>query len=116
MAWVLMVTDVKPGPSIEGTIAHPRNIVRNEIISQTIALIGRAPHVSGCGMDRKADAVADARSKDAWILSVGIESQHRCAIGLVAPTRAQRMLTAPPLQASRRSTHPLRIIARRAHR
>src|ERR1700691_2079273 len=99
VAWVLMVADVEPGPSIEGSFTHPGDIVRDKIVAQPIALIGRAPYVRGDRMNGETDAVANTGGEDAGILAVGIECQHGCAIGFIAPACAQRMPIAPRWQA-----------------
>src|SRR6516225_7673816 len=60
---VLVVPNVKPRPSIERTLPHPRDVIRDQVVAQTVALVCRAIDVAACWMNGKTHAVADPRSK-----------------------------------------------------
>src|SRR6202011_1193823 len=103
---IFVAADIEPGPPVERTFAHARNVVRHQIVSHAVALIGGAIHVSVCGMNCETHTIANTGCKDARALSVGIEHQHGCAVGLGSPARAERMFADPRLRYSCRASHP----------
>src|SRR6185437_1313379 len=112
---VLMVADIKPRPAVEGVLPHARDIIGHEVVAEIVALVGRAPG-RAVRLHRKADAIADARGEQLLVLAVRIERQHRGAVGLRAPRRAERLLRAPGLQPAGRRAQPLRDVAGGADR
>src|ERR1700689_4369362 len=95
MSRISVIPDIKQGPSVERPFEQTGDIVRYEIVTQTVALVGRAVQVAGGGMNRQTDAIADTGRKHFLVLAVGIERQHAGAVGLGSPTGAQRMRAAP---------------------
>src|SRR6266852_7387274 len=56
--WIFVAADVEPGPAVERTFVHARNVVRHQIVSHAVALIGGAIYVPGGGMNRETHAIA----------------------------------------------------------
>src|ERR1700716_3496942 len=108
---IFVASDIEPGPPVERTFAHPRDVVRHQIVSHPVALIGRAIQISTYGMNCEADTIADAGGKDAKTFSIRIEHQHACAVDLASPTCAERVFAGPRLQTSWRASHPFSVIA-----
>src|SRR4029079_7313465 len=75
-ARVFMRAEVIPGPSIERAVAHTRLVVRNEIVAEASALIGRAPKLSREWMHGKANAVSDAGCVCPPVAAIGVEHEH----------------------------------------
>src|SRR5262249_42515144 len=73
MGRILIGADVEPRPAVEFAFADPRYIVRHQVVTAAVALIGRAPGRSRRRLDRKTDAVADAGGEQLLVLAVGIE-------------------------------------------
>ncbi len=57
---VLHASHVPPRPSVKAVGLDVRDVVGNEVVSQFVALIHRAPELSAAGMDGDADGVANA--------------------------------------------------------
>src|ERR1700737_2456370 len=108
---IFVAADIEPGPPVERTFVHPSNVVRHQIVSETVALIGGAIQISTCGMNCETHTIADTGGKDAKAFSIGIEHQHACAVGLASPTCAERVFVTPRLQSSCRASDRLCVIA-----
>ena len=80
VARVLMAAGVIPGPAVEAAFLHVGDVVGRQVVAEQVALVGRAPEVAGLGLNRFADAVADAGGVDALAGAVGIEFEHVGAI------------------------------------
>src|ERR1700743_596147 len=104
------------GPAVERAFFDARDIVGHEVVAEPVALVGRAPGRPGAGLNCEPDAIADAGRENLLVLAVGIEGQHRGAIGLISPGCAERLLAGPGLEPARRLTHAVPDIARRADR
>src|SRR5260221_11205452 len=98
MSWIFIVADVKPRPSIECTFAHPSNVVRHQIVSQTVALIGRTIQIPGRRVNGKTHAVADAGGEHTKVVSIRIEHQYCCTFFLASQTCAYRIFSRPRLK------------------
>src|ERR1700730_3294635 len=109
---IFVAADIEPRPAIKRIFADARHVVGHEVIAEAVALIGGAPGRADLRLDRQADAITDSGRKYFLILAIGVERQHRRAIGLVTPDRAHRMLAAPGLKPARRRAAPLAVIAR----
>src|SRR3979490_3321927 len=108
---IFVAADIEPGPPVERTFAHPRDVVRHQIVSHPVALIGRAIQISTYGMNCEADTIADAGRNDAEAFSITIEHQHACAVDLASLTAAVAEVAGPLLQVLLRASHPFSVIA-----
>src|SRR3954451_14997689 len=113
---VLMGADIVPWPSIERVFTNPGDIIGREVISKPIALVSGAPNRAVLWLDRKTHTIANSGRECLLVLPVGVEGQHRRAIVLVSPGRAERMPTTPCLKAPRRISHAFAVIAVRPYR
>src|SRR3979490_2980355 len=82
---IFVAADIVPWPPVECPFAHPRDVIRHQIVSHTVAFIGRAIQGSGGWMNSETNAIADTGSKGAQTFSVGVERQHRRTVGLASP-------------------------------
>src|SRR6202021_2198882 len=94
---VLAVAGIVPGPTVERARAHPRQVIRRQIVAEPVALVGRAPDIAGPRLDREADAVADAGRENPPALPLRIEDQHIRATPLAAPGGAEGVSSFPTL-------------------
>src|SRR5207302_6690628 len=95
MPGVFIAADIKPRPSIERIFADPGHVVWHQIVAEAVALVGGAPRRAALRLDCEADAIADSRGEYFLVFAIGIERQHRGAIGFVTPGGAERMPAAP---------------------
>src|ERR1700681_2823512 len=72
---VLIGADVIPWPAVERALPDPREVVGRDIVADTVALIGGAPHLAR-RIDCETDAIADAGGVDVAVAAVRIERQH----------------------------------------
>src|SRR6266852_8272948 len=49
---ILMTAHVPPGPAIESAFLHMRDVVRNKIVAQRVALVHRTPQFACFRIDR----------------------------------------------------------------
>src|SRR6202795_369675 len=113
---VWVAADIEPGPAVERPFAHPGNVVRHQIVSHPVTLIGGAIHIAVCGMDGETHTITDTGREDTGAFSIGIERQHGGAVGLARPARAERVFIATRSQSSRRASDTLSVIALRTDR
>src|SRR5262249_49443604 len=100
-----------------GAVAHPRDVVGDEIVAEPVALVDRAPEIAGLRMNAEPHAVAQPAGKHAAVLPVRIEHQHRGAIRVVAPRGAEAALTVPALDLGRAELlHAFADVRRRTDR
>src|SRR6202011_2530138 len=92
MPRIFVAANVEPGPAVERTLAHPGDVVRHQLVSHAVTLVGRAIDVAGCGMNRETYAIADTGGKHASAFPIGVEHQYISAVGLAPPACAERML------------------------
>jgi len=59
-AWVLEAAHIVPGPAVETALLDRGHIVGNKMVAQVVAVVGRAPQLTGDGIDGFTHAVADA--------------------------------------------------------
>jgi hypothetical protein len=103
MARILMRAEVVPGPAVQRPRAHARRVIRNEVITQSVALVGRAPYIGAFGVYGKCDAIADAGCKyPRRLFAFDIECQHVRPIGLPTPGRAESVPAFPTANLRRR--------------
>src|SRR5580704_17145705 len=77
MARILMAADVPPGPAIEAAYLHVGDVVGHEVVSQAVALIDRAPQLTGLGIERQpASCIADPIRVHAHLCTIGVEFQN----------------------------------------
>src|SRR6516164_3813720 len=97
MARVLVAADIKPRPAVERALPHTGDIVRHQIVAETVALVGGAPGQAALRLDGEPDTVSDAGSIKLPVLPLRIEGEHRRAFRLIAPGRAERLRARPRL-------------------
>src|ERR1700733_15958188 len=99
MPRILMAAHIPPGPAVESAFLHMRDVVGNQVVAQTIALIYRAPQLAGLGIDRNsASGIANA---------IGIHAQR--AVRGIAPENVGTIFLA-------RSCVGIVYVRSRAHR
>src|SRR5262249_6715956 len=59
-ARVLMAADVIPGPAIEAAGFDMRDVLRHQVVSQSVAFVHAAPEFAGHGIHAQAHWVANA--------------------------------------------------------
>src|SRR5579863_2583952 len=50
-AWIFVLADVKPGPSIEAVFLDRSDVIGNQIVAEIVALVHRAPELARGGVD-----------------------------------------------------------------
>src|SRR5260221_8254851 len=81
VARILMGADVPPRPAIKAAFLNVGDVVGDEIVAQSIALVDGAPEFAGFGMDGQAAAgIADSVGIDAHIGAIGVELQNISAV------------------------------------
>src|SRR5215469_461737 len=84
MTGILMPADVPPGPPVETARIDMSDVIRNEIVAQTVAFIDRAPKLPRFGIDRQPSAsIANSVSIDAHAGTVRIELEDVGAVLLL---------------------------------
>src|SRR5271170_3458411 len=81
-ARVLMVAHVVPGPAVEAILLHAGDVVGDEVVAQTVTLVGGAPELTSSWVDRLADAVPNAIGVHLEELTVRSELKHVSAMKL----------------------------------
>src|SRR5262249_40909022 len=71
MAWILISTYVVPGPAVESAFLDIRDLLRREVMSQSILLVDRSPKLARVRMDCNTHGVSNARRVDAQSAAVG---------------------------------------------
>src|SRR5580658_2035658 len=70
-ARILMTAHVVPRPAVEAAFLDRSDVVGDQVIAEVVALVGRAPKLSGGGVDGLTDAVADPGSVNLDELACG---------------------------------------------
>src|ERR1700686_1141594 len=73
---ILVAADIEPWPAVECAFVHAGDVIRHEIVAQTVAFVGGAIYVAAGGMNGHPDAIADAGGEDFRIRSVSIEREN----------------------------------------
>src|ERR1700733_14181907 len=76
MVGVFMIADIEPWPAIERALAHAGDVIGNEVVAKTIALVGRTIGIACRWMNGEAHAIADAGGEDGRVRSVRVEGKH----------------------------------------
>src|SRR6202030_3059919 len=92
---ILVIADIDPRPAIEPAIAHARDEIGRQIVTEPVALIRRTPEVAGLRLDGEADAIAQPRGEDSQIASIGVQGENVGAIVLAGPGGAEPMPAFP---------------------
>src|SRR5271165_2014600 len=87
MPRIFIGSDIEPRPAIECTLADPGKIVGRKVVAEAVALVDRAPQLAGPGLDRHADAVAQARRKGPFVLALRREGKDDGAALVRLPRR-----------------------------
>src|SRR5215831_12268704 len=117
MTRIFVRADIIPRPSVESAVTHARDEVGNEIVAQIVALVGRAPEITGHRMHREANAVSQPAGEYSPISALRIEHEYRRAIGLAAPRGPQTVLRFPACDRGGVAlAHPFPVIRCRADR
>src|SRR5262249_8557842 len=95
MTRIFVRADIVPRPSVESAVPYARDEVGNEIVTQIVARVGRAPEIARHRMHGEANAVSQPTCEYSPIPALGIEHEHCRAIALVAPRGPQTMLRFP---------------------
>ncbi len=80
--WILVVAHVIPRPTVESIFFHAGDVVGDEIVSEGITLVDRAPQLAGGWIHGNADGIANARGVDFDELAIGRELQDIGAMKL----------------------------------
>ena len=60
MTRILIASHVEPGPAVESSLLHVRDVVRHQVVAQPVALVHGGPKLAGLWRDGDAHRVADA--------------------------------------------------------
>src|SRR5260221_12997104 len=81
VARILMGPDGPPGPTVEPAFLNVSDVVGDEIVAQTVALVDGAPEFTSFGADGQAAAgITDSVSINAHIGAIGVELQNIGAV------------------------------------
>src|SRR5215472_12896531 len=81
MSRILMAADVPPGPAIETALLDMSDVVRNEIVSQAVPFVHRAPQLPCFRVySQPATGIADAIGIDPHTGAIGIELEDVSSI------------------------------------
>src|SRR5215469_6240273 len=76
---ILMTTHVPPRPTIEAARLHMGDVIRNQVVPQSIPFIDRTPQLSA-RVDGQSHSIADSISKYAHSRAVRPEGEYVCTI------------------------------------
>src|ERR1700722_5232398 len=78
---VLMRADIPPGPAVESAFLHVGDVVGDQVVAESVALVDRTPELAGLGIDRDSSArIADSVGVDLQLTIGGIASEDVGAI------------------------------------
>src|ERR1700733_15874866 len=83
MTRILMPAHIPPRPPVETAILHVRDVVRDEVVAESVTFVHRAPQLSGLWIHGNAHGVANAVRVDPHARTVGIELKNVGAVLLV---------------------------------
>src|SRR4051812_45063509 len=72
-ARILVCSGVPPGPPVESPFLHVGDVVRHEVIAESVTLVDRGPQLARFGMDGYANRIANPRGIDSLARSIRIE-------------------------------------------
>src|SRR5579872_3074376 len=116
MSRILVVPDVEPGPAEERSFPHPSDVIRHQIIAQSIALVDRTIHLPIDRMHGKTCAISNPGRERSNTLSLGIKCQNGGAIRFGSQTCTERILAEPGLQIAYYASNAVSVIASGANR
>ena len=110
MTRIGVLTDIIPRPAVEAARADPRRVIRRQVISHPIALVGGAPQRLRLRLNCESDAVANAGCDQRQRPACRGEAEHRGPAFLVAvgSSGLRRVAAAAAL-----AQHPSRHVRRR---
>ena len=73
---VLIRADVVPRPAVKSAFLDPSDVVWHKVVTEAVALIDRAPKLSGLRMDRNSYSIADARRINSSARAIRVEFQN----------------------------------------
>src|SRR5215472_11690213 len=79
-SWVLVTSHVPPRPAVEPSLLHVRDVVRDEVVAETIALVNRGPQFTGRGIEGDPDCVTHAGRINLKISPVRVQFQNCCPV------------------------------------
>jgi hypothetical protein len=80
VARILVAAHVKPRPTVEAPILHPRHEIRHEIVAEFVPLVYRSPQIACGGMNGEPDRIAETGRKDPTIFAIRIIFEYARAI------------------------------------
>ncbi len=80
--WILMIAHVVPRPAVKSALLDVRDVVRNEIVPEIVALIDGTPQLAGSRLNRDAYGIANARRVDLHEFAFGCVFENVCAVML----------------------------------
>src|SRR5262245_27263611 len=101
MAGIFIGTNVKPWPAIEGPVAHSGQIIGRQTVAKAVALVDRAPELTGARLYCHADAVTKTRRKKSLVLALGCEGKDRGAALVGLPWRVDQAVGGVAVRADR---------------
>src|SRR5881409_3518363 len=81
VAWVGMIADVKPRPTIKPAGAHTADVVGRELLADLVPLVCAHPKLVAAGTKRDSYCVSNSPSVNLSICAIRIELKDACAIG-----------------------------------
>src|SRR5216684_4507120 len=75
VAWILVATDIKKRPAVEGALAQPRYVIGRQVVAKLVALVDGAPKIAGAGSDRHPRTVAQAGREHPLVLALRREDK-----------------------------------------
>ena len=82
---ILVIPPIIPRPAIETAFFNRRDIIRHQIVTETIPLIRCHPQFPSRRLYSEANRIADSRRINFDIVALGITNQHIGAIGFRRP-------------------------------
>src|SRR3954471_1247876 len=76
---ILMLSQVRVGPTVERSVADFGDVVGHEIVAQSIALVHRGPKCMRSGLPRQPHRIAKATCEDATPGAIRVELEDRGA-------------------------------------
>ena len=112
---ILITAPIIPRPAIKAAKFHSRQIIGDEIGTQHVPFIDHAPQRAARRFEGEANRIAQARREDAIAAILGIDLQHRRAVGLGLHPVFADIAIGPdtdieqPIRASRQAAGPMHI-------
>src|ERR1044071_3572045 len=90
VSWVLVISDIEPGPAVESATLHAADVIGNQIVAQLVALVRAHPKLVRPRTKLDPDRIPDSPGKNVLTGPVRIELENARAIGLGSVVRGVR--------------------------